>query len=142
MPLETTSPVVTQYKIIVAGTTLATFTECRDIGTKYNIIEHIVTDPYGKPMIRKLPGDRMLVHNVVLTRQATQDLGLLRWRSQVEAGDMKNGRKSGEIVGLDPVGQPVVRWTFMNGWPSKLVTNIPDLTEEVTLAIEKLSRVL
>lgn len=141
MPLNTTNPApATHYQLILSGSTFAIFTECRDLGTKTQVVEERTIGLNGQEIVRKAPG-LMTVYNIVLTRQATNDLSLLQWRRFVEVGDMKGGRKSGEIVGLDDMGSTVVRWTFTMGWPSKLVTNPLMATEELTLVVDTLVRV-
>jgi len=70
------------------------------------------------PAERKLPGLRKSA-TITLKRGWTKDRALWDWYKKVIGG--KTQRLSGSIVLLDNARQPVVRWKFQAGIPSKWV---------------------
>lgn len=86
------------------------------------------------PAERKLSGLRKY-GTITLKRGWTKDQALWDWGKKVVEGKTK--RLSGSIVQMDEARQPVMRWKFRAGLPSKWVG--PDLNAEGNeVAIETL----
>lgn len=80
---------------------------------------------------------------VTLRRPAGNDTKMAAWHSSRD-------RRNGSIVQHDQTGRPTAKWTFTDGWPSKIsrVTKAAGFgsraalpMEEVTLTYSKLLRV-
>lgn len=92
----------------------ASFQEVSGLATDTNVIEY---REGGDPThVRKLPG-LIRYSNIVLKRGFTQDTALWNWFSSVVKGNVQ--RANGAIILLDNARNPVLRWTFVNGWPCK-----------------------
>jgi phage tail-like protein len=122
------------------------FTECSGLGSSHDIIEHKVVDASGHELVQKIPG-RISWEDISLKRGITADLGFWEWRQQVVDGKMSEARRGGSVIMYDRNYEEVARWTFENGWPSKVTG--PSLNagsndigvEEVTIAHEHIERV-
>ena len=122
------------------------FTECSGLGSSNDIIEHKVVDESGHETVQKIPG-RLTWEDISLKRGITADMAFWEWREQVQQGTMGDARRGGSVVMYDRNYEEVARWTFENGWPSKLTG--PSLNaggndigiEEVTIVHEGIQRV-
>ncbi len=101
------------------GAVTGYFTEISGVGSEHEIIEHKIVDDKGHEIVQKIPG-RLKWSDITLKRGVTSDMEIWKWRRQVVDGDMKGARKNGSVVMLDREYQPVARWNFENGWPSKV----------------------
>jgi len=102
------------FLVEIDGVITAGFSEVSGLTADTNVIEYREGDD---PIhVRKLPG---LIHfsNITLKRGITKDLSLWNWFNTVLKGTVQ--RASGSIILLDAARNPVLRWTFVNGWPCK-----------------------
>ena len=121
------------------------FTECSGLGSSNEVIDHKVVDKSGHEMVQKIPG-RLAWEDISLKRGITGDLGIWKWREDVEKGIMKNARRHGSIIMYDRNYEEIARWNFENGWPSKVTG--PSLNagsndigiEEMTIVHEGIDR--
>jgi len=100
--------------LVEIGADSAGFSECSGISSETAVIEYRNGDEDIR--VRKLPGLKS-VTNITLKRGMTKSLGLWEWRKTVMDG--KTERRDGTVTLQDEAGQPVLRWTFEQGWPSK-----------------------
>ena len=102
------------FLVEIDGVTTAGFSDCSGLCTETDVIEYREGGDLGGA--RKIPG---LLHvcTIVLKRGITNNRDLWNWRKNVMNGVAD--RRSGAIVLLDEARQPVARWRFSNGWPSK-----------------------
>jgi phage tail-like protein len=102
------------FLVEIDGVTKAGFSECFGLDVTVDVIEYREGGEVGT--VRKLPG---LVHYapIVLKRGITQDRSLWNWFKAVVDGEII--RASGTITLLDTARNPVLRWNFREGWPSK-----------------------
>jgi len=66
--------------------------------------------------LRKLPGLKKYSH-ITLKRGVVGDLAFWKWILAAMRGQIQ--RTEGTVVLLDENRQPVMRWHFVRGWPSK-----------------------
>lgn len=108
------------FQVEIDGVGKFGFSEVSGLTTDTNIIEYRegneVAD--GESTTRKLPG-LIKYNNIVLKRGFTKDLSAYNWRLKVIQGKTSAARTSGSITLLDEARNPVLRWTFRQGWPSK-----------------------
>jgi phage tail-like protein len=103
------------FVIEIAGKKVGGFSEASGLTTDTNVIEYREgNEKYGTA--RKLPG-LMKYNNIVLKRGWTQDKVLWEWRKQVIDG--RTDRTHGTIILQNEAREPVLRWNFREGWPSK-----------------------
>jgi phage tail-like protein len=103
------------FTVEIDGVTTAGFTEATGMTMEQDVIEHRTGD--RENVVTKLPGLKKFP-NLVLKRGFTKDDSLWRWRKQVMDG--RTERRSGSIVLHNEAREPVLRWNFVQGWPSKL----------------------
>jgi phage tail-like protein len=107
------------FGIEVAGVITGFFTECSGLGSEHEVVEHKVVGEGGKEIVRKIPG-RLKWGDITLKRGVTTNTDFWDWRKMVEDGNVSKARKDGSIIMYDQEGQPVARWDFERGWPSKI----------------------
>jgi phage tail-like protein len=130
------------FKLEIAGITVAGFSECTGLNTEQNVIDYREGQEGITP--RKLPGLTKF-GNITLKRGITVDKTIFQWRKTVSDGDIE--RKNLSVVLQNEKHDEVVRWNVVNAWPSKYVA--PDLkataneiaVESVELTHEGLERV-
>ncbi len=106
-----------QFNFIIELGVLAVggFTEVSGINSESDIIEYREgTDKHLT--VRKLPG-LLKSGNITLKRGYTQNVELWNWRKSVL--DRETIRLNGSIVLRNEAGDEVMRWNFVDGWPSK-----------------------
>jgi len=103
------------FSLEIDGVTTAGFSEVTGLDTETDIITYRTGD--HENTLVKLPGLKKYP-NIVLKRGFTKDTALWDWRQKVMDG--KTERKSGAIVLHDEANNAVLRWSFKEGWPSKL----------------------
>jgi phage tail-like protein len=121
------------------------FTECSGIGSSNEVIDHKVVTKDGHEIVQKIPG-RLTWEDISLKRGITGDMGIWKWRDDVEKGKMKDARRHGSVIMYDRNYEELARWNFENGWPSKV--SGPSLNagsndigiEEITIAHEGIVR--
>lgn len=92
----------------------AVFSECGGLTTETDVIEY--RTGASDNTASKIPGLKKFT-NISLKRGMTQDLALWEWRKTVLDGLTQ--RKAGSITLLNEAREPVLRWSFKEGWPSK-----------------------
>jgi phage tail-like protein len=102
------------FVVEIDGVIQGGFSEASGLTTDTNIIEYREGNEIATT--RKLPG-LMKYNNIVLKRGWTDNRALWEWRKKVIDG--KTQRQSGVIVLQDEARNPVLRWNFREGWPSK-----------------------
>jgi phage tail-like protein len=105
-----------QFNFIVEidGVPQGNFSEVSGLTMDTNIIEY--REGGDVTTVRKLPG--LMKYNQIVCKRGIVDTNLYTWRKTVIDGQTQ--RASGAIVLLDEARQPALRWTFTQGWPSKL----------------------
>ena len=108
------------FKLEIAGITVAGFSECTGLNTEQNVIDYREGPESITP--RKLPGLTKF-GNITLKRGISLDKTIFSWRKTVSDGDIE--RKNISIVLQNEKHDEVVRWNVVNAWPSKYMA--PDL---------------
>jgi phage tail-like protein len=93
---------------------VAGFSEISGVNNENDKIEY--REGKDAPTVRKLPGLKKF-GDITLKRGYTQDRNLWEWRKAVLDG--KVDRRSGAIVLRNELGEPALRWSFREAWPSK-----------------------
>lgn len=102
------------FLVEIDGITMAGFSECSGLGSETGVIEYREGGDIAG--IRKIPGLTKF-SPIVLKSGITKSRDLWNWRKAIVDGRID--RRSGSIILLDRERNPVVRWNFSNGWPSK-----------------------
>jgi phage tail-like protein len=104
------------FQVEIDGVTTAGFSEASGLTSDTNVFEYRNGDE--KPLtVRKL-GGLIKYTNIVLKRGYTQDITLWNWRQSVVNGAPQ--RTTGTITLMDEARNPVLSWTWTQGWPVKL----------------------
>ena len=112
-------PVVAfKYGIEVSGVISGFFTEASGLGSESEVVEHKVQRG-GKELVIKQPG-RLKWGDIELKRGITDNMDFWDWRKLVEEGKLADARKNGSIICYDQEDAEVVRYNFVNAWPSKV----------------------
>lgn len=133
------------FSVEIDGTQVAQFTEVSGITSELDVIELKENSLTGKPIIKKLPGARK-APTITLKRAKNVSMDLYNWHKAMLDGKVTQGRKNGSIVLYDYEFGEVARWSFENGWVSKLTTSglksgsNEVVTEEATIVCEDLKR--
>lgn len=133
------------YQIEIDGVSLGQFQEVSGISLERQVIEHISTTEGGREEIKKLPGPRKF-GDITLKRGMTDDEALYRWMMEVMEGKLDGARRNGSIVAYDTEYNEIVRWNFINGWPSKWEApshkaNSNEIAvESMTIAVEQIEK--
>ena len=101
------------FLVELEGVVSAGFSAVSGLGLETEVIEYRTG---ADAAVRKLPG-LTRYPSIVLKRGLTRDVSLWEWRQAVVAG--KVDRRSGSILLRDEGGQPVMRWSFVRGWPAR-----------------------
>jgi phage tail-like protein len=102
------------FTVEIDGVTQGGFSEVSGLTMDTNIIEYREGDEVTT--VRKLPG--LMKYNNIVLKHGIIDTTLYTWRKKVIDGQTQ--RATGAIVLLDEARKPALRWTFTQGWPSKL----------------------
>ncbi len=133
-----------QFSIEVDGLT-GYFIEMTGLGPENEVVEHKITLKGKDTEIELLPG-RTTLDTVTLKRGITNNMDFWTWREVVIAGKVTEARKAGTITMYDRAGNPAAKWSFHNGWPSKvsgpeLKTDSNDYgVEEIAIVVEGITR--
>ncbi len=136
---------VYQFGLEVQGQVTGYFGEISGVGSEHEVVEHKVVDDKGHEVIQKIPG-RLKWGDITLKRGVTDDMQIWGWRQMVEDGEIGKARKNGTITAYDRNYKALARWSFINGWPSKVTgpsfkADSNELSiEEVVLVHEGLKR--
>jgi len=121
------------------------FSDASGLSIELEVIEISQSDgSKGNVVDRKRPGIAKY-GDITLKRTLSPDRVFWDWAVSIRDGKSAF-RHDGAIVMADMGGKELGRWTFTNAWPSKWscpdldVTSTSMLTEEITLAVEGLTR--
>src|SRR4051794_30212646 len=106
------------FVLEIGGVQLATFRKCSGVESETETIEYKEATKDGQMIIRKVPG-AMKWSDITLERRVDNSPALWEWRKMVIDGDIDGARRTGSIVVMDSQHNPVARWNFEAGWPSK-----------------------
>ena len=129
------------FSVEIDGITIAQFKEVSGINAEIQTIEHRENKVGGLPVMKKLPGARKW-GDLTLKRGRTDNKALWDWIKSVQDGNMTAARKNGSIVLMDYQHGETSRFSFINGWPSKVSIGSLNaggndiLVEEVTIVHE------
>jgi phage tail-like protein len=132
------------FSVEIDGVTIAQFKEVSGINAEIQTIEHRENKVGGLPVMKKLPGARKW-GDLTLKRGRTDNKALWDWIKSVQDGNMAAARKNGSIVLMDYQHGETSRFSFVNGWPSKVSVGSLNaggndiLIEEVTIVHEGLA---
>jgi phage tail-like protein len=132
------------FSVEIDGVTIAQFKEVSGINAEIQTIEHRENKIGGLPVMKKLPGARKW-GDLTLKRGRTDNKALWDWIKSVQDGNMAAARKNGSIVLMDYQHGETSRFSFVNGWPSKVSIGSLNaggndiLIEEVTIVHEGLA---
>ena len=132
------------FSVEIDGVTIAQFKEVSGINAEIQTIEHRENKIGGLPVLKKLPGARKW-GDLTLKRGRTDNKALWDWIKSVQDGNMAAARKNGSIVLMDYQHGETSRFSFVNGWPSKVSIGSLNaggndiLIEEVTIVHEGLA---
>jgi phage tail-like protein len=102
------------FQVEIDGVPQGGFSEVSGLTMDTNIIEY--REGSDITTLRKLPG--LMKYNNIVLKHGIVNTALYTWRKTVIDGATQ--RASGAIVLLDEARQPALRWSFTQGWPSKL----------------------
>lgn len=125
------------------------FTEVSGVGSENGVTTHKVVgwagDAIAKEVTLQIPG-RVEWSEITLKRGLTTNIEFWDWREKVISGGVAEARQNCTIRMYDREYNPVVSWTVINAWPSKISgpsisSDSNDFTiEELTLVHEGLYR--
>jgi phage tail-like protein len=127
------------FRLELGAKELASYDQCFGVGSSNHIEEETWHSDDGVPIVQKNPG-ALEWHNITLKRVAPSDAEVWSWRKAMEDGRLDEAIQDGAIT-MFKLGssEPVARWHFINGWPSRLT--IEGSTEELTIVHDGLNRV-
>ena len=103
------------FIVEIDGIAKAAFQEVCGLGAEVDVAEYREGGE-NAGAVRKLPG-RVRYFPITLKRGITQDKSLWSWFKTVVNGVAQ--RANGSVVLLDSSRNQVLRWNFINAWPSK-----------------------
>lgn len=133
------------FSVDLSGTVVGLFTECSGLGSEHEIVEHKVIQD-GKEIVMKIPG-RLKWEDITLKKGITKDMGIWKWRKEIEDGKVDDNRRDGSIIMYNQKLEPVAQWNFTRGWPSKVTGPQPKADsnevglEEMIITHEYIERV-
>jgi phage tail-like protein len=117
------------------------FTEISGIISESAVATHKVTNPEGREVVLQVPG-RSDGAEFTVKRGLTKNSEFWDWRELVVQGRVADARVDGTIIMFNREYEEVRRWSFINGWPSKITgpqiaSDSNDFTvEEMTIVHE------
>lgn len=128
------------FELTIPGLLAAKFHSVDGLSSESEIIEY--RDGSSGATL-KIPG-RVRYGDITLKRGVTSDGSLAAWRALAESETGAIERKNGTIVVFDKTGRPVARYSFSQGWPSKVGVGVDPETgvaiETLVIAVEGISR--
>ena len=103
------------FHVEIDGIAAASFAEVCGLESETAVVEYRIGNARTNASL-KLPG-LTTFSNIVLKRGITRDPALWQWRKSIVDGNPD--RRNGSIILLDETHNPVLRWSFRNGWPCK-----------------------
>ena len=107
------------FMLDIVGMGEGYFTEVSGIESETEIVEMKHNTSDGKVVIRKVPGEEKFA-DITLKKGITSSLDVWKWRQLVVEGKIDQARQNGTITMFNQQHEPVARWNFTNGWPSKV----------------------
>ena len=133
------------YKVAleIEGRIWGYFDKVTHIGSRHEIVEHVVVDPdTGEEYIEKIPG-RNEVFDITLERLVSSDMDGWDWRQQVVDG--LDVRFPASLIFYNAVNEEVGRFNFESCWPSEIESHAPTAdgfaVERMVLTCDAISRV-
>jgi phage tail-like protein len=134
------------FKLTLGGHESAKyFKECTGLSSENTVVEDDSSDGQGKPQKQKVPG-QLTWSNITLKRGVDDNKELWTWRQLVIDGKFKEARTDGTIEVIDWELNPVVTYSFVQGWPCKYTApglnagGNEILVEEIEIAHEGFAR--
>jgi phage tail-like protein len=134
------------FSVEIDNTEIAQFSELTGITSEITVIDLKENGFDGKPLIKKLPGDRK-PPTITLKRAKSASMDLWNWHYAMYQGKVSEARRNGSVVLYDFEYGEVARYNFTNGWVSKIEMGAAKaganeiLTESCTIVVEELMRV-
>lgn len=135
--------ILSSWFSVEVGDITGQFTDAGGLGAEIEVVKDEVAQKDS--VSRLLPG-RVKYQDITLKRRLSKDRQFFDWIKMIRDGK-PDFRKDGSIVMYDMTGTEISRWNFTNAWPSSWSASDPDvgaddpITEEITLAVETLTRV-
>ena len=132
------------FHVEIDSITIAQFKSVSGLSMSVSVIEHRANLHGGKNILKKLPGPARF-EDLVLSRGKVNDAAFWTWIQQVQEGKIDQARKHGSIVLFDYAQGQVQRFSFENGWPSKVEIGKLEagsdtvLLETITITHERLT---
>ncbi|MEN8165745.1 MAG: phage tail protein [Acidobacteriota bacterium] len=139
-------PDVARVGLEIEGALWGFFDKVTHIGSRHEVVEHVVVDPdTGEEYTEKIPG-RYEVFDITLERLVSSDMDGWDWRQMVVDGLIDEARI--DDVGLifyNSSNEEVGRFQLERCWPSEIESNAPTTdglaVERMVLTCEGVSRV-
>jgi phage tail-like protein len=134
------------FSVEIDNTEIAQFSELTGITSEITVIDLKENGFDGKPLVKKLPGDRK-PPTITLKRAKSASMDLWNWHYAMYQGKVSDARRNGSVVLYDFEYGEVARYNFTNGWVSKIEMGAAKaganeiLTESCTIVVEELMRV-
>jgi phage tail-like protein len=137
---EVDDPLISfQCALEIQGTIAGYFSECSNIGSETEVIEHKVVKE-GVEVVLKIPG-RLKYNDITLKRGITASQEIWDWRQMVVEGNVSDARQNGSLVMYDQALTEVARWNFENAWPVSVTGSTSSGVEELKIVHEGIERV-
>jgi phage tail-like protein len=107
------------YHVEIDSITIAQFKQVSGLSISVGVIEHRANKLLGQPIMKKLPG-AVKFEDIVLSRGKVADQAFWSWIKLVQDGKISEARKTGSIVLFDYAHGEINRFSFDQGWPSKI----------------------
>ena len=134
-----------RFALDVDGLGVAWFSQASGFNNNHEVVDHKAVDSSGREVIQKIPGG-LTWDDITLSRGISDSMDLWEWRQKVIDGKVTEARANGSVIMYNQAMEEVVRFNFINGWPSSWKG--PDVSaednavavEEITIAHEGLVR--
>lgn len=112
------------FKVTGLGGAEISFSEVSGLNDERSVIEYRHgNSPVFYPI--KMPGMGK-VGNVTLKKGVfAKDANLVKWFEEIRMNTISGGRRTVNIQLLNEKGEPTMKWTLQNAWPTKVTS--PDL---------------
>ena len=119
MAVRSVDPLISfQFALEINGMT-GYFTEVSGIFTDNPVATHKVVTPQAKEVVMHVPG-RSDGDEMTFKRGLTMNREFWEWRELVVTGQTQEARVDGTVIMFNRAYEEVRRWSFVNGWPSKI----------------------
>lgn len=154
--LISTDPIVAQnFFLEIDGNVVTMLSSVSGLDVEMDVVSMQQTGKDGKVQTVKTVGSANKAPDLSMTRMAPSDAkadAMWAWFTDIQTAGLKisdraSKRKNGAIVIYDSASTEVGRFSFFNGWPSKISTDQLSVDsndavkETITLTIERLERV-